>query len=171
MTAQAKNESLKAYLKQFHAELVKIEKSNDRLATMVFKQGLYIHSPLSQKLKKKKYDYTILTKCFDIADDLIDSEINSERELDPDHDRRSNRRRDDQDTPPSPRRNDRRGCKDKQAPPKQNQYTTFLSSKGSNLFLTIWPRKSQMNTTPSTSALVTPPKLSHAQDQIDELLN
>ncbi|RXH69073.1 hypothetical protein DVH24_031406 [Malus domestica] len=93
--------------------------------------------------------------------------MNPERELDPDHDKRRN----DQATPPSPRRNDRRGCKDKQALPKQKQYMTFLSSKGPNLFLTIWPRKSQMNTTPSTSALVTPPKLSQAQDQINELLD
>lgn len=56
MAIQANNESLRAYLKQFLAKLVEIEKSYDRLATMGFKQGLYVYSPLSQKLNKKKYD-------------------------------------------------------------------------------------------------------------------
>ncbi|RXH69072.1 hypothetical protein DVH24_031405 [Malus domestica] len=121
----------------------------------------FIISNIKYKInnKNKKYDYTTLTKCFDIVDDLIDWEINAEKELDPDHDSKFDRRRNDQDTPPFPRQNDRRGCKDKQTPPKQKQYMTFLSSKGPTLFLTIWPRKNHMNTTPSTSALVTPPKV------------
>ncbi|RXH78581.1 hypothetical protein DVH24_002099 [Malus domestica] len=49
MTTQANNnESFRAYLKRFYAKLAEIEKPNDRLATMGFKQGLY--------LNKKKYD-------------------------------------------------------------------------------------------------------------------
>lgn len=56
MAIQANTESLRAYLKRFLAKLVEIEKSYDRLATMGFKQGLYVYSLLSQKLNKKKYD-------------------------------------------------------------------------------------------------------------------
>lgn len=44
---------------------------DDRLATIDFKQGLYVYSPFSQKLNKKKYDYTTLAECFDIVDDII----------------------------------------------------------------------------------------------------
>lgn len=70
MAAQSKDESLKAYLKRFCLELAKVERPDDRLATMVFKQTFYVHSPLSQKLNKRKYDYATLAKCFDVVNEL-----------------------------------------------------------------------------------------------------
>ncbi|KAB2611259.1 hypothetical protein D8674_019291 [Pyrus ussuriensis x Pyrus communis] len=47
MTPQSNDESLMTYLKRFSAELAKVEKLDDMLAIMLFKQGLY-HSPLSR---------------------------------------------------------------------------------------------------------------------------
>ncbi|RXI09168.1 hypothetical protein DVH24_023329 [Malus domestica] len=38
MTLQSKDKSLKTYLKIFQAELAKVEKPDDKLATMAFKQ-------------------------------------------------------------------------------------------------------------------------------------
>lgn len=72
MAAQSKDESIYAYLKQFRAKLVEVEKHNDRLTIMAFKHALYAYSPLSQKLNKKMYDYVTLVECFDIVDDLSD---------------------------------------------------------------------------------------------------
>lgn len=50
--------------------MVEVEKPDDKLATMVFKQGLYVHSLPSQKLNKRKYNNLTLVKCFDIVNDL-----------------------------------------------------------------------------------------------------
>ncbi|RXH80798.1 hypothetical protein DVH24_004712 [Malus domestica] len=74
---QSKEESLRTYIKRFQAEVAEVEKPDNRLATMVFnrgafKQGLHVHSPLSEKLNKRKYDYITLVECFDIVDDLMD---------------------------------------------------------------------------------------------------
>lgn len=53
-------------------ELAKVEKPDDRLDTIAFKQRLYFHSTFSQKLNKKNYDYATLAMCFDVADYLTD---------------------------------------------------------------------------------------------------
>lgn len=37
---------------------------------MTFKRGLYVISPSSYKLNKKKYDYATLVEFFDLVDDL-----------------------------------------------------------------------------------------------------
>lgn len=70
MAAQSKDESLWAYLKRFCLELAKVERLDDKLATMAFKQALYVHSPLSQKINKRKYDYATLAECFNVANGL-----------------------------------------------------------------------------------------------------
>lgn len=72
ITLQSKDKSVKTYLKCFIAELVEVEKSDDMLATMVFKQSMYVHSPFPSKLNKRKHDYATLVKCFDITGDLTD---------------------------------------------------------------------------------------------------
>lgn len=69
---QFKDESLRTYLKRFQAELAEVEKPDGKLAIMTFKQGLYVHSPLSQKLNKGKHDYATLAEFFDIIDALTD---------------------------------------------------------------------------------------------------
>ncbi|KAB2626960.1 hypothetical protein D8674_020578 [Pyrus ussuriensis x Pyrus communis] len=63
---------LRTYLKRFQAELAEVEKPDGKLAIMTFKQGLYVHSPLSQKLNKGKHDYATLAEFFDIIDALTD---------------------------------------------------------------------------------------------------
>lgn len=76
-----------------------MEKSDDRMATIVFKRGLYIYSPLSQKLNKRKYDYTTLEECFDIADNLTDWDDKSRRQQ-PNHiTLKADKRNIDRDTP------------------------------------------------------------------------
>lgn len=37
---------------------------------MGFKQNLYVHSLLFQKLNEKNYEYATLAECFNIADNL-----------------------------------------------------------------------------------------------------
>lgn len=45
MIPQSKDKTPMIYLKCFWAELVEVEKVDDKLETMVFKQGLYVYSP------------------------------------------------------------------------------------------------------------------------------
>lgn len=61
MVAQIKDKILMAYLKWFHSKLTDVERLQDRLATMAYKQRLYVNSHFSHKLNKKKYDYATLT--------------------------------------------------------------------------------------------------------------
>ncbi|RXI07418.1 hypothetical protein DVH24_026554 [Malus domestica] len=92
MAARNEDESLRAFLKWFHDELVEEERPDDRLATMAFKQGLYVHLPFSQN-------------------------------------RKPNGKREDCDIPhPSPRRDDKRGCRDKPASSMSRQYTALSTT-------------------------------------------
>ncbi|KAB2597180.1 hypothetical protein D8674_000100 [Pyrus ussuriensis x Pyrus communis] len=54
MTFQFEDKSLKTYLKRFRPELAKVEKPDDKLATMAFKQSLYVNSPLSPEAEQEK---------------------------------------------------------------------------------------------------------------------
>lgn len=93
MSSQTKNESLRAQLKRFRAELVEIEKLDDRLATIDFKRRLYVHSPLSRKLNQKKYVYTTLVECFDISNGITDRDYRSlKKSSDIDHNMMSDQR-------------------------------------------------------------------------------
>lgn len=68
---------------------------------MVFEQGLYVHSPFSQKLNRRKYDYATLAECFDIADDLTKwNEKSRGMIVESDYSRKTDRRRANRDTPP-----------------------------------------------------------------------
>lgn len=49
MKPQCKNEILMNYWKRFRVKLADVKKPDDKLAMMDFKQGIYIHSALSQK--------------------------------------------------------------------------------------------------------------------------
>lgn len=102
-----------------------MEKSNDKLATMAFKQGMYVLSLISQKLNKMKHDYATLIECFDISDNLTNwNEKIRRTTTHPDYPKKTNRRRANRDTPPpSLWQVLRGGRRDKQAPPKAKQYT------------------------------------------------
>lgn len=63
MVAQSKDKILMAYLKRFHVKLAEVERLDDILAIMAYKQGLYVNSLFSQKLNKRKYDYATLAEC------------------------------------------------------------------------------------------------------------
>ncbi|CAN6687677.1 unnamed protein product [Malus baccata var. baccata] len=93
------------YVKRFRAKLVEVEKSDDKLAIMAFKQGFYVHFSLSQKLNKRKYDCATLIECFNMVDDLIDWNDKTKRTVaDADYAKNADQRKNDRDTPPhSPR--------------------------------------------------------------------
>lgn len=44
-------------------KLAEVERLDNILTTMAYKQGLYVNSPFSQKLNEKKYNYATLAKC------------------------------------------------------------------------------------------------------------
>lgn len=46
-----------------------MEIPDDKLTAMPFKQGLYVHSHMCRKLKKRKHDYAMLAECFKNTDD------------------------------------------------------------------------------------------------------
>lgn len=52
MIPHTKDKTLWIYLKRFWAELAEVEKFDDKLATMAFKQGLYVYSPFLRWQKK-----------------------------------------------------------------------------------------------------------------------
>lgn len=92
------------YLKRFRAKLAKVEKLDDRLPSMAFEQGFYVHFSLSKKLNKRKYDYATLIECFDMANDLTDWNDKIRKTVaDADYAKNVDRRKNDRDTPhPSP---------------------------------------------------------------------
>ncbi|KAB2636136.1 hypothetical protein D8674_026670 [Pyrus ussuriensis x Pyrus communis] len=48
---------------RFHVKLAEVERLDNILTTMAYKQGLNVNSPFSQKLNEKKYNYATLAKC------------------------------------------------------------------------------------------------------------
>lgn len=95
---QSRDGSLMIYLKCLCTEIVEIEKPDDRLATMAFKQGMYVHSPFSYKLNKRKYDYATLVECLN---DLTDWDDKTRRRIvKPYYVKSIDRRRSDKDIPP-----------------------------------------------------------------------
>lgn len=59
--------------------MAEVEKPDDKLPTMTFKQRLYVYSLIFQKLNKRKYDYATLAECFNIVDGLTKWDEKSRR--------------------------------------------------------------------------------------------